>query len=71
MLVCMITTNDLGMSVNAVNNYFLNYIFHFFLKTYLMDVISSSPPYPSSQNLDVGNFSLVKELHFLSSISVT
>lgn len=64
MLVSMIIVNDLGMSVNAVNKNFINYISHYILKTCLMDVISHSPPYPSPQNLDVGNFSLAKELHF-------
>ena len=59
------------MSINAVNNNFVNYISHYILKTCLMDVISHSPPYPSPQNLDAGNFSFAKELHFLSSISVT
>ena len=36
MLVCMIITNDLGMSVKAVYNIFLNYIFHYILKTCLV-----------------------------------
>ena len=74
MLVCMITTNDLGMSVNAGNNYFLNYIFHYILKSCLvkwMLFLIFSLPLPPKSRCRI-NFSLAKELHFLSSvISVT
>ena len=74
MLVCMITINDLGMSVNAVNNYFLNYIFHYILKFCLvkwMLFLIFSLPLPPKSRCRI-KFSLAKELHFLSSIiSVT
>ena len=74
MLVCMITINDLGMSVNAVDNYFLNYIFHYILKSCLvkwMLFLIFSLPLPPKSRCRI-NFSLAKESQFLSPIiSVT